>query len=114
MVTDWGGRFREKAREEALSLAWVVGGGRNRVSDVVAGTTRLLPTLYEGAYHEAMGAAPRPLARTRRASDGVVIWRVGGYRIGARSLRYCDGRYVQISPTFGRTCSVLLNGSRAP
>jgi hypothetical protein len=71
-------------------------------------------TLYEGVYHEAMGAAPQPLARTRRACDGVVIWRVGGYRIGARSLRYCDGRYVQISPTFGRTCSVLLNGSRAP
>jgi len=60
MVTDWGARFREKALQEALSLPWVVGGGRNRVSDVVAGTTLLLRTLYEGEYHEAMRAAPRP------------------------------------------------------
>jgi hypothetical protein len=48
---------REKAQEEALSLASAVAGGRTRVSDMVAGTTPPLRTLYEGAYHEAMRAA---------------------------------------------------------
>lgn len=45
---------REKAHEEALSLASAVRGGRTRVSDMVAGTTPPLRTLYEGAYHDAM------------------------------------------------------------
>ena len=50
-------QVREKAQEEALSLASAVGGGRTRVSDMVAGTTPPLRTLYEGAYHDAMRAA---------------------------------------------------------
>ncbi len=48
---------REKAHEEALSLASAVRGGRTRVSDMVAGTTPPLRTLYEGSYHDAMSAA---------------------------------------------------------
>jgi hypothetical protein len=48
---------RLKAHEEALSLASAVRGGRTRVSDMVAGTTPPLRTLYEGAYGEAMRAA---------------------------------------------------------
>jgi hypothetical protein len=45
---------RDKAHEEALSLASAVHGGRTRVSDMVAGTTPPLRTLYEGAYGDAM------------------------------------------------------------
>jgi hypothetical protein len=48
---------REKAHEEALSLASAVRGGRTRVGDMVAGTTPPLRTLYEGAYHDAMRTA---------------------------------------------------------
>ena len=47
---------REKAYDEALSLASAVTGGRTRVSDMVALTTPPLRTLYEGAYGEAMSA----------------------------------------------------------
>ena len=47
---------REKAYDEALSLASAVTGGRIRVSDMVALTTPPLRTLYEGAYGEAMSA----------------------------------------------------------
>jgi len=45
---------REKAYEEALSLATAMRGGRTRVSDMVAGTTPPLRTLYEGAYNVAI------------------------------------------------------------
>ncbi|PZF83939.1 hypothetical protein C1I92_10805 [Jiangella anatolica] len=48
---------RDAAHEEALSLASAVHGGRTRVSDMVAGTTPPLRTLYEGAYGDAMRAA---------------------------------------------------------
>jgi len=48
---------RIKASEEALSLASAISGGRTRISDMVAGTTPPLRTLYEGAYGEAMRAA---------------------------------------------------------
>ena len=48
---------REKAHEEALSLASAARGGRTRVTDLVAGTTPPLRTLYEGAYHEAIRSA---------------------------------------------------------
>src|SRR6266487_3723049 len=50
-------RVREKAHDEALSLASAVSGGRTRVADMVAGTTPPLRTLYEGAYGAAMRAA---------------------------------------------------------
>lgn len=60
--TDGGGvtlpdSVRTKAHEEALSLASAVRGGRTRVSDMVAGTTPPLRTLYEGAYGVGMRAA---------------------------------------------------------
>ena len=45
---------REKAQDEALSLASAVSGGRTRVADMVSGTTPPLRTLYEGAYQDAM------------------------------------------------------------
>jgi hypothetical protein len=45
---------RDKAQEEALSLASAVSGGRTRVDDMVAGTTPPLRTLYEGAYRAAL------------------------------------------------------------
>ncbi|MDE0161509.1 MAG: hypothetical protein OXL98_07180 [Acidimicrobiaceae bacterium] len=48
---------RDKAYEEALSLASAVRGGRTRVSDMVDGTTAPLRTLYEGAYYDAMRRA---------------------------------------------------------
>ena len=48
---------REKAHEEALSIASAVRGGRTRVGDMVNGTTPPLRTLYEGAYHDAMRRA---------------------------------------------------------
>ena len=48
---------RDKAHEEALSLASAVRGGRTRVSEMVDGTTPPLRTLYEGAYHDAMRQA---------------------------------------------------------
>jgi hypothetical protein len=47
---------REKAHDEALNLAYAVTGGRTRVSDMVAGTTPPLRTLYEGAYGASMAA----------------------------------------------------------
>src|SRR5205085_2043372 len=50
-------RVREKAHDDALSLASAVSGGRTRVADMVAGTTPPLRTLYEGAYGAAMRAA---------------------------------------------------------
>jgi hypothetical protein len=48
---------RDKAYEEATSLASAVSGGRTRVADMVAGTTPPLRTLYEGAYGSALSAA---------------------------------------------------------
>lgn len=48
---------REKAHEEALSLASAVHGGRTRISDMVTNTTPPLRTLYEGAYGDAMSEA---------------------------------------------------------
>ena len=48
---------RVKAHEEALSLASAVRGGRTQVSDMVAGTTPPLRTLYEGAYGDAIRGA---------------------------------------------------------
>jgi hypothetical protein len=49
-------RAREPAYEEAMSLASAVAGGRTRISDMVAGTTPPLRTLYEGAYGDALRA----------------------------------------------------------
>jgi hypothetical protein len=48
---------RDKAHEEALSLASAMRGGRTRVNDMVEGTTPPLRTLYEGAYYDAMRRA---------------------------------------------------------
>lgn len=48
---------RERAQEEALSLASAVLGGRTRVRDMIAGTTPPLRTLYESAYGNAVRAA---------------------------------------------------------
>jgi hypothetical protein len=50
-------RIRERAYDDALSLAFAVSGGRTRVADMVDGTTPPLRTLYEGAYGAAMRAA---------------------------------------------------------
>jgi len=50
-------RVREKAQDDALSLASAVSGGRTRVADMVAGTTPPLRTLYEGAYGAAVRSA---------------------------------------------------------
>ena len=50
-------RVRDKAYEEALSLASAVTGGRTRVSDMIKGTTPPLRTLYEGSYLDRMRAA---------------------------------------------------------
>jgi hypothetical protein len=48
---------RDRAHEEALSLASAVAGGRTRVRDMVEATTPPLRSLYEGAYGDAMAAA---------------------------------------------------------
>lgn len=48
---------RDRAQEEALSLASAASGGRTRVSDMVDGTTPPLRTLYESAYGTAMTRA---------------------------------------------------------
>ena len=48
---------REKAHEEALSLASAIAGGRTTVADMVEGTTPPLRTLYEGAYGDRFDAA---------------------------------------------------------
>jgi len=47
-------RVREKAYDEAMSLASAIAGGRTRVADMVEGTTPPLRTLYEGAYGDAL------------------------------------------------------------
>jgi hypothetical protein len=47
---------RNRAQEEALSLASAATGGRTRVQDMVQATTPPLRTLYEGAYGAAMTA----------------------------------------------------------
>jgi hypothetical protein len=49
--------IRERAQEEALSLASAVHGGRKRISDMVTGTTPPLRTLYQGAYGDAVRTA---------------------------------------------------------
>ncbi len=56
-VTNLPDRVREKANDEAMSLASAVSGGRTRVADMVEGTTPPLRTLYEGAYGDALRAA---------------------------------------------------------
>ncbi len=56
-VTVLQDRVRDKAHDEALSLASAVVDGRTRVSDMVQATTPPLRTLYEGAYGAAMRAA---------------------------------------------------------
>lgn len=48
---------RDRAQEEALSLASAASGGRTRVEEMIEGTTPPLRTLYEGAYREAMARA---------------------------------------------------------
>jgi hypothetical protein len=48
---------REKAQEEALSLASAVTGGRTRVADMVEGSTPPMRTLYSGAYGDHLHAA---------------------------------------------------------
>lgn len=48
---------REKAHDEAMSLASAVAGGRTRIADMVEGTTPPLRTLYEGAYGDALRSA---------------------------------------------------------
>lgn len=48
---------RDKAHEEALSLASAVRGGRTSVNDMVEGTTPPLRTLYDGAYLSSMHQA---------------------------------------------------------
>jgi hypothetical protein len=53
-VTNLPDQVREKAHDEALSLASAVSGGRTRVADMVEGTTPPLRTLYEGAYGDAL------------------------------------------------------------
>src|SRR6266849_5697328 len=45
---------RERAQEEALSLASALGQGRVRVADMVSNTTPPLRTLYETGYRDAM------------------------------------------------------------
>ncbi len=50
-------RVREKAYDEAMSLASAVSGGRTQVADMVDGTTPPLRTLYEGAYGDALREA---------------------------------------------------------
>jgi hypothetical protein len=56
-VTILPNRIRQKANDEALSLASAVAGGRTRVADLVEATTPPLRTLYEGAYGDAFRAA---------------------------------------------------------
>jgi len=56
-VTNLPDRVREKAYDEAMSLASAVSGGRTRVDDMVEGTTPPLRTLYEGAYGDSIRAA---------------------------------------------------------
>jgi hypothetical protein len=56
-VTVLPDRVRDKAHDEALSLASAVVDGRTRVADMVHATTPPLRTLYEGAYGAAMIAA---------------------------------------------------------
>lgn len=48
---------RERAYEEALSLASAATGGRTRIEDMVAVTTPPLRTLYEGSYLPAIQRA---------------------------------------------------------
>jgi len=48
---------RQKASDEALSLASAVAGGRTRILDMVNGTTPPLRTLYQGAYGDALNDA---------------------------------------------------------
>jgi len=50
-------RVRDRAYDEAVSLASAVSGGRTRVADMVEGTTPPLRTLYEGAYGDSLRAA---------------------------------------------------------
>jgi hypothetical protein len=56
-VTQLPDRVRERAYDEAVSLASAVAGGRTRVADMVEGTTPPLRTLYEGAYGDSLRAA---------------------------------------------------------
>lgn len=53
-ATNLPDRVREKAYEDAMSLASAVSGGRTRVADMVQSTTPPLRTLYEGAYSDAL------------------------------------------------------------
>lgn len=56
-VTNLPERVREKAYDDAISLASAVSGGRTQVADMVGGTTPPLRTLYEGAYGDALRSA---------------------------------------------------------
>jgi hypothetical protein len=103
---------REKAHEEALSLASAVRGGRTRVSDMVAGTTPPLRTLYEGAYHDAMRLAD--LEAVELLANFPVATLAFGYTRGdlapgaARLVPFRERGHVRAYGSLSRTEALLF------
>ena len=108
-------RVREKAHEEALSLASAVSGGRTRIADMVAGTTPPLRTLYEGAYGDALRRAHLegvdllanfPVATWRTATRGatspgaarLVPFRERGHLRAYASLSRTEALFFRLDP----------------
>ena len=104
--------IRDKVHEEALSLASAVHGGRTRVSDMVAGTTPPLRTLYEGAYGDAMRAAH--LEGVELLANFPVATLSFGYSRGdlapgaARLVPFRDRGHVRAYGSLSRTEALLF------
>ncbi|WP_159847582.1 hypothetical protein [Nocardia sp. CY41] len=103
---------RDRAYEEALSLASAVRGGRTRVSDMVAGTTPPLRTLYEGAYHDAMRRAH--LEGVELLANFPVATLAFGYTRGdlapgaARLVPFRDRGHIRAYGSLSRTEALLF------
>ncbi|MDA8312466.1 MAG: hypothetical protein M0Z46_18025 [Actinomycetota bacterium] len=103
---------REKAQEEALSLASAVAGGRTRVSDMVAGTTPPLRTLYEGAYGDAMRTAR--LESVDLLANFPVVTLAFGYSRGdltpgaARLVPFRERGHIRTYGSLSRTEALLF------
>lgn len=104
--------IRESAQDEALSLANAVTGGRTRVSDMVAGTTPPLRTLYEGAYGEAMNAVH--LESVDLLANFPVATLAFGYTRGdmqpgaARLVPFRERGHIRAYGSFTRTEALLF------
>lgn len=105
-------RVREKAHEEAFSLASAAAGGRLRVAEMIEGTTPPLRTLYEGAYIDAVHRAR--LSGVELLSNFPVATLAFGYTRGeltpgaTRLVPFRDRGHLRAYGSLSRTEALLF------